>query len=92
MGSKPPAPKQPEKTLKCSLISYSEFIDENCKEINNMRREFNRDCMKLQYENKKMSKDLKKLIKDNGATVQNIFTSGNQKEPCSKYTQKRKNH
>jgi len=41
-----------------------------------MRREFNRECMKVEYENKKMSKDLKKLIKDNGATVIIYLTAG----------------
>lgn len=35
--------------------------------------------MKLQFENKKMSKDLKKLIKDQGATVFYILIQATKK-------------
>lgn len=37
-----------------------------------------------------MSKDLKKLIKDNGATVNSFFNSGHKKNSCSKHSQKLK--
>ena len=39
-----------------------EQITEYTKEIGKMRREFQRECMKLQMNDKKMTKDLKKMV------------------------------
>ena len=62
MGSDPPKPKEPEKTLK-------EQVKEYTTEINKMRRQFQRECYKLEMDDKKMNKDLKKLMKGNNPMV-----------------------
>lgn len=44
-----------------------------------MRREFQRECMKLEMNDKKMQKDLKKLLNGNNPTVINIINQANKR-------------
>lgn len=71
MGSEPPKPKEPEKTLKGIHFLYQEQINQYTKEIGKMRREFTRECMKLEMNDKKMQKELKKLMTGKSPMVNN---------------------
>jgi len=44
-------------------------VKEYTTEINKMRREFQRECMKLEMNDKKMQKDLKKMLNSNTPQV-----------------------
>lgn len=70
MGSDPPKPKEPEKTLKGRVDIYSEQITQYTKQLGKMRREFQRECMKLEMNDKKMQKDLKKLVNGKSPMVE----------------------
>ena len=56
MGSEPPKPKEPEKTLKGNIFFHSEQVKEYTKEIGKMRREFQRETYKLEQTDKKLNR------------------------------------
>lgn len=64
MGQEPvkSGPAPPVKTLKGKQLPISETVKEYTKEINGMRREYQREKMKLEYQGKALQKDLKKKI------------------------------
>jgi hypothetical protein len=58
----PQAPKEPQKTLKGTAAGIVEQVKEYTKEIQQMRREYQREKIKLEYQGKTLQKDLKRKI------------------------------
>lgn len=58
----PQAPKEPQKTLKGTAVGIVEQVKEYTKEIQQMRREYQREKIKLEYQGKTLQKDLKRKI------------------------------
>lgn len=58
----PQAPKEPQKTLKGTEAGIVEQVKEYTKEIQQMRREYQREKIKLEYQGKTLQKDLKRKI------------------------------
>ncbi|KAM3141776.1 hypothetical protein pb186bvf_006098 [Paramecium bursaria] len=59
MGNKPPPPPQPQKTVK-----DVEMVKEFSRTINRMKREFNREVMRMEMQSKKIKGDLEKSLKN----------------------------
>jgi DNA repair ATPase RecN len=67
-GIRAPQAQRARKDPQRYYNSNEEQVKEYTTELNKMRREFQRECMKLEMNDKKMNKDLKKML--NGNTPQ----------------------
>lgn len=87
MGNKPPPPPQPQKTVKGTYYTYIiEMVKEFSKTIQRLKREFNREIMRMEMQSKKLKTDLEKSIKNKEPRVYCIYIPVNSTDVGSQLT------